>query len=99
MISNMKARLVLRARDEVGDGAFTEYVIWQVPEPLRGSGHLFKYRIAYIEDGVCVIRYDNEAGKGDHKHVGDLEFAYTFRGLRQLFLDFDLDVEAWRRRT
>ena len=31
--------------------------------PMMASG--YKYRMALIEAGVCVLRYDNEAGKGD----------------------------------
>ncbi len=26
----------------------------------------------------CLVRYDNEAGKGDHKHIEDREQAYQF---------------------
>ena len=42
-------------------------------------GHDFKYRLAYVVDGVCVVRYDNEAGKGDHRHFGERESNYTFQ--------------------
>ena len=48
-------------------------VVWEVPKPKRGSAHSFKYRLALISDGVCMLRYDNEAGKGDHKHIGRRE--------------------------
>jgi hypothetical protein len=34
-----------------------------------------------VVDGVCVLRYDNEAGKGDHKHIGTVETAYVFESL------------------
>lgn len=69
---------------------------WQVPEPVKGSRHLFKYRFAYIVDGVCVLRYDNEAGKGDHRHLGRREFAYDFVDLHALQADFWADVLNWR---
>jgi Family of unknown function (DUF6516) len=46
-------------------------VVWRVPEPVRGSRHGFKYRLALVSEETCVLRYDNEAGKGEHKHVGD----------------------------
>jgi hypothetical protein len=36
------------------EGVFVEMVIWQVPQPVRGSSHSFKYRLALIADGVCV---------------------------------------------
>jgi hypothetical protein len=37
-------------------------VIWRLPKPQAGSQHGFKYRLAYVERGRCVLRYDNEAG-------------------------------------
>ena len=45
---------------------------------LSGSAHPFKYRLAYVVNEGCVLRYDNEAGKGDHRHWGDKEFDYRF---------------------
>lgn len=67
-VSNMKAGEIIRRRVVVRSDAFAEIVIWRVPQPVRGSAHFFKYRLAYIVGNVCVMRYDNEAGKGDHQH-------------------------------
>jgi hypothetical protein len=44
-----------------------------------------------------VIRYDNEAGKGDHRHVGRRELAYAFSDPETLQVDFWRDVDEWRR--
>ena len=71
-------------------------VIWEVPSPVPGSGHNLKYRLAFIVDGLCVLRYDNEAGKGDHKHVGNHEMPYRFVSMDQLLDDFWHEVETWR---
>jgi hypothetical protein len=60
----MKATLVARGRRIYRDGVFSETVIWLVPAPVRGSTHLFKYSLVLIDEGRCVLRYDNEAGKG-----------------------------------
>lgn len=79
----------------MADGSFADLVIWQVPTPLRGSDHNFKYRLAFVVNGHCVMRYDNEAGKGDHKHIGDREIPYAFESIRKLLLDFDADVKGW----
>jgi predicted transcriptional regulator len=46
---------------------------------------------------VNVLRYDNEAGKGDHRHIGRREFAYDFVDLDQLKVDFWRDVEEWQK--
>jgi len=83
----------------VGDGVHAEIVIWEVPAPLRGSTHRFKYRLALIVDGECVLRYDNEAGKGDHRHVGVREFAYDFRDAEQVKVDFWTEVGEWLNRN
>jgi hypothetical protein len=40
------------------------------------------------------VGYDNERGKGDHKHVAGIESAYAFVSLAQLLDDFRADVEA-----
>ena len=55
---------------------FAEIVIWRLPRSVRGSTHRFKYRLALVVQGVCVLRYDNEAGEGDHRHMRDEEEAY-----------------------
>jgi hypothetical protein len=88
----MPATLIQRDRFDVGDDRFVELVVWELPAPMRGSTHRFKYRLALIVSGLCVLRYDNEAGKGDHKHIGGREIPYQFTDLVQLAEDFWSDV-------
>jgi len=69
----------------------------QTLSPLfTGSTHAFKYRLAFVASGKCVIRYDDEAGKGDHRHIGESEEAYRFIGLDQLMVDFERDIARWQ---
>ena len=68
-----------------------------MPRPVRGSSHRYKYRLAFVVDEVCVLRFDNEAGKGDHHHVGAREVPYRFVDLPQLVDDFWNGVRRWRR--
>ena len=89
------ARLLLRRRLILDEVTFVELVVWRVPERVRGSAHDLEYRLALVTSGRCVLRYDNEAGKGDHKHLGSLEVPYAFRGLERLQADFWVDVESW----
>jgi len=35
--------------------------------------------LAFVVDDECVLRYDNEAGKGDPKHIDAEEAPYVFR--------------------
>lgn len=94
----MKATLLLRNRIELSDACFVELVVWQLPRTLSGSVHRFKYRLALVSDQICVLRYDNEAGKGDHRHIDGVEVDYDFRGLEQLQQDFWDDVTKWMAR-
>ena len=87
----MNERHVLDAR------TFVEIVVWRLDRPVRGSIHRFKYQLARVADLVCVLRYDNEAGKGDHRHIGRVEKLYKFVDPETLLVDFWNDVEAWRR--
>ena len=64
---------------------------------LAGSTHAFKYRLAYIVDGVCAVRYDNEVGKGDHRHFGEKEYAYDFKTPDKLIAGFQRDIARWNR--
>jgi hypothetical protein len=93
----MKAVALVRRRVVVAADAFVEVVIWQVPEPVPPSTHLFKYSLAYIVEQRCVLRYDNERGKGDHRHTETVEEPYAFSTPDQLMADFESDVARWNR--
>jgi hypothetical protein len=45
--------------------------------------------------GQCVLRYDNELGKGDHRYIGSVETPYVFATPDQLMADFNADVARW----
>ncbi len=92
-MSNMPAELLLDERHILGEAAFAEIVVWRVPVSVRGSAHEYRYRLALVVDGECVLRYDNEAGKGDHCHVQEEEHEYRFKDAEQLLIDFWSDVE------
>jgi len=50
-----------------------------------------------VVHGACVVRFDNEAGKGDHRHVGGREMPYVFQSLDKLQFDFWSEVSAWEK--
>jgi len=93
----MKAELLIDERHVLDARAFVEIVVWRLPRRARGSVHPFKYRLAFVVDGVCVLRYDNEMGKGDHRHVEGSEEPYNFTDPDALLADFWREVEQWRR--
>ena len=89
----MKAQLLLKQRFVMSEIAFAEIVIWQLPAPLDGSAHDFKYRLAYVVNNQCVLRYDNEAGKGNHVHINQQEISYNFVSAEQLVDDFFAQIK------
>ena len=93
----MKALELVRTRIIYSEVAFAELVLWQLPKPLPGSAHRFKYRLAYVVRGVCVLRYDNETGKGDHRHYGGKESTYAFINPDKLIAAFQADIARWNR--
>jgi Family of unknown function (DUF6516) len=95
----MQAKLITRFKDVTPEGGVIELVVWRVPEPVPPSEHGFKYRAAYAIDGVRVVGFDNERGKGDHCHIRGAERRYTFVSVDQLIEDFIAAVDAARRRT
>ena len=94
-MSNMKAVELIRSRIVYSEFSFAELVLWGLPKPLDGSLHKFKYRLVYVVGGECVLRYDNEAGKGDHRHFGGKEKVYVFTTPEQLVADFQNDIARW----
>ena len=92
----MKARLLLRNKRVYSDGAIREMVIWKLPTVDAERPHGLKYRLYYGIGGKCLVRYDNERGKGDHRHYSDREETYQFISVEQLLADFQSDVERWR---
>lgn len=91
----MKAIALIRRRVVMAEDAFAELAVWRVPAPVPPSGHPFKYRLAYVVCGRCVLRYDNERGKGDHRHVGEVESDYVFETPDRLMQDFNADITRW----
>ena len=95
IVSNMKARELFNRRVPVAEQAFAELVLWELPESTEGSAHPYKYRLAFVVAGICVLRYDNESGKGDHKHLRGKETKYRFVSVDKLVADFFEDVRRW----
>jgi hypothetical protein len=80
------------ARRWIDEVTFIETSVVRLSKPLEGSEHPYKYSLALVVAGECVLRYDNERGKGDHKHEGDVESEYVFTTLSQLLSDFKANV-------
>lgn len=91
----VKATLIRKARSYIRDGVFIEMLIWRLPVPVRGSRHFYKYSLALVAGEECILRYDNEAGKGDHRHLGNIQVPYAFKSMDVLIADFHAAVKGW----
>ncbi|MER0202297.1 MAG: hypothetical protein DU480_00235 [Nitrosomonas sp.] len=91
----MKPIELLRQRIVFSKNQFAELALWRLAQLVMESRHSFKYRLAYVVNGKCVLRYDNEAGKGDHRHWDNQEIKYEFTTPEQLLADFQQDIERW----
>jgi len=91
-----RAQRLLRQRIDYDDGAIVEMTLWRVSVPLRPSRHDLKYSLFYGRPGVREVGYDNERGKGDHRHFRGAEAAYEFTTVDRLMDDFWADVGSLR---
>ncbi len=93
-----KATLHNHSKLTYPDGAVREMMLWQLPTRTPARPHGLKYRLYYgLPDGTCLLRYDNESGKGDHRHYRGREQSYRFSSVETLVQDFLADVAKLRR--
>jgi uncharacterized protein DUF6516 len=92
----MKAELLFHQRIDYDDGAIVEMVLWRVPVSVPPSTHGLKYSLFYGRPGVREVGYDNERGKGDHRHFKGRQMSYAFSSVEQLMIDFWTDVQSLR---
>ena len=92
----MKAERLFYDKAVYPDGFIVEMVIWRVAMPVQPSTHGLKYRLFYGREGERVVGYDNERGKGDHRHVRGREYRYRFVTVEKLVTDFLAEVERER---
>jgi Family of unknown function (DUF6516) len=90
----MKAKLLAHRKEQNLDGHITELKAWIVPV-TEHAPHGLKYSAVYVVKGVRVIGYDNERGKGDHRHFTGIEKPYAFVSMAQLVEDFNADVSRY----
>ena len=93
-----RATLVIDRKETLEDESIVQAVVWELPVPLKGSPHRYKYRLYYGRNGECLVRFDNEQGKGDHMHIMGAEVHYSFRDIPTLIRDFRNEIDKCRGR-
>ena len=92
----MQTQLITKFKNVTPDGGVIELVVWKVPTPVPPTEHGYKYRAVYALNGERIVGFDNERGKGDHRHMDGKQLPYTFAGVDQLVEDFIAAVSARR---
>ncbi len=92
----MKAKLLIRRKVVYADTAVAELVVWQLPKVDPERPHGYKYRFYYGKHGQRLVGYDNERGKGDHRHYMGTVSGYVFTSIHQLLTDFERDIVTFR---
>ncbi len=89
----MPARLIEHRKLTFDDGSIIEIRIWRLPGATLERPHGLKYSLFYGRPGDRIIGYDNEAGKGDHRHYRGKQEKYHFATYGELIRDFMNDVK------
>ncbi len=92
-----KAKLVYHDKAALAEGSVVEMKIWALPQVTSARPHGLKYSLYFGRDGFRIVGYDNESGKGDHRHLREREVAYRFTTVERLIADFLADVERERQ--
>ena len=92
----MSAKSLVFLKRQNADGTIVEIRIWQLPQTTSERPHGLKYSLFYGHAGKRIIGYDNETGKGDHRHYGHREMPYAFESMERLMQDFFADVAKER---
>ena len=92
----MKAVRIFYDKTVLPGGAIVQMTIWQLPRSTQERPHGLKYSLFFGGPDGRIVGYDNESGKGDHKHIRDVETRYKFIDVETMVADFLADVERIR---
>ncbi len=91
-MAGRRAVLIQDRRLNLHGGWIVQIRIWKLPAASRERPHGLKYSIFFGRRGERLVGYDNERGKGDHRHYRDREEPYAFTTMEKLVADFWNDV-------
>ncbi len=75
--------------------SFAEFKIHRVPKSEAFPDGV-KYSMSFVQEGKCVLRYDNELGKRHHRHFGKKEGKVKFESIERLVERFLGETEKIR---
>jgi hypothetical protein len=86
------ASLIRSRKVVLATGHIVQIKIWLLPEPTNERPHSLKYSLFFGRPGERIVGYDNELGKGDHRHYRKQQQRYAFTTIEKLIADFEEDV-------
>ena len=87
-----QATLIMDQKFHLDDGRIIQMKVWRLPDRNEERPHGLKYSFFFGRPGERIVGYDNEAGKGDHRHYREREEPYRFESLERMIRDFQEDV-------
>ena len=87
-----KASLVRSRKVVLATGHIVQIKIWLLPKPTDERPHGLKYSLFFGLPGERIVGYDNELGKGDHRHYRKQQQPYVFSTIEKLIADFEDDI-------
>lgn len=88
-----RAILLQSRRLDLNNGMIVQIKVWKLPYTTDERPHGLKYSLFFGRKGERIVGYDNEAGKGDHRHFRGREEPYPFTTMEKLVTDFWNDVK------
>ncbi len=92
----VQAEKLLDVRQVFGDGGILALRLWRVSQPVPPATHLFRYALFYGPRRQQAVLFENERGKGNHKHIREVESPYVFTTPERLVEDFLAAVRVVR---
>ena len=92
----MSAIPLILIKQAYENGSILDIKVWRLPATSSERPHGLKYSLFFGWAGERIVGYDNEAGKGDHRHYRTRELPYEFSTLKQMIQDFYDDVAKER---
>ena len=74
------------------DGSYADWSTSRI-KPDKWRPHGIRYRVAWVEKGICRVLFDNHHGKQDHRHTDGNEGPYEFTTVEGLWADFRVEVK------
>ena len=74
-------------RFSLADNSIVDWTITPI-KPDKWRPHGIKYSMAWVQNDVCRVLFDNHHGKHDHVHKDGTEESYVFTNIDKLIDDF-----------